>query len=28
VYAQSYKDDSGLKLLQKAGVEREYMNQN
>jgi len=27
VYAQSYKDDSGLKFLEKAGVELEYIDQ-
>ena len=27
VYAQGYKDDSGLTFLEKAGVELEYINQ-
>ena len=28
VYAQAYKDDSGLKFLEKAGVELVYINEN
>ncbi len=28
VYADAYKDDSGLKFLQKAGVELVHINQN
>lgn len=28
VYAQAYKDDSGLKFLKKAGVDLVYINEN
>ncbi len=28
VYAQAYKDDSGLKFLEKAGIELVYINDN
>ncbi len=28
VYAQAYKDDSGLKFLEKAGIELVYLNEN
>jgi len=28
VYAEAYKDDSGLKFLEKAGIELVYINEN
>jgi len=28
VYAQAYKDDSGLRFLEKAGIELVYINEN